>query len=153
MRAIWALLLALALPCAPLSAQQVSGCGGHEARAQNLMEPWDENSRSFSGGRTRLAVLDTIEPALGAFYVMILSPPFDPLGARQCRVVGLSQAMGFARIRFDALASAYDPLSGLSFDLPVEVYDAAQDAPVPKRLRLSVNQASGEITAQIEAAQ
>ncbi|PYC49014.1 hypothetical protein DI396_02820 [Litorivita pollutaquae] len=143
---------AVVLPTA-LTAQQVSDCEGGIARADNLMEPWEETSRTFSGGRTRIAVLDRIEPALGAFHLMILSPPFDALGARQCRVVSYRATMGFARLRFEDLQSTYDPLKGLGLRLPVESFDGQGDAPVAGQLQVIVNQATGEISATLEAAQ
>ena len=104
-------LLALALPVA---AQTVEECDWRAA-AQALIEPWEENTRTFANGDVRLALTDVIEPAAGAFHLVILSPPFDELGGRQCRVVSAVGSTGFAGLTLVGMTSAYDPSIGLTF--------------------------------------
>ena len=128
-------------------AQEVSDCDAR-ARADNVMEPWEENTRVFAGGRTRIAALDTIEPAAGAFHLMIVSPPFDTLGARQCKVVSLGGGVGFAGMRIDRMTSSYDPAKGLSLSVPVRVLDAS-GAPQEALLNVILNQGTGDISADI----
>lgn len=140
----------IALTCllaSPGAAQQVSPCDW-QASAQALAEPWEENSATFSNGKVRLAALDTIEPAVGFAWLLVLSPPFSNLGDRQCRVVGVSDQMGFAGIYMDTLTSAYDPLTGLSFSVEVRQFDAATGEFARARLALTLNQSTGEITAR-----
>lgn len=143
--------LAACLMAGPLWAQTVSDCDWR-ASAHALVEPWEQNSRTFSNGKTRLAVTDTIDPAAGAFHLVILSPPHDELGSRQCKVVSLDGSIGFAAINFSALSADYDPSQGLLFDVPVEVFDGASGAFYPNWLSLTVNQATGRIDAWLGGA-
>lgn len=145
--------IALAALClaTPLAAQTVSDCDWR-ASSQALVEPWDDNSRTFANGKTRLAVTDTIEPGAGAFHLVILSPPYDELGGRQCKVVSLDGSIGFAGLNFGALSAGYDPARGLLFDVPVQVYDAPSGDFLPNWLGLTVNQATGQIDAWLGGA-
>ena len=141
------LLLSLVL-AAPAAAQVVQPCDW-QASAANLMEPWELNTRTFSNGRTRIAALDTVEPALGWAWLMVLSPPYDEIGARQCRVIGLAPSMGFAGLDFEAMASDYDPATGLRLTLPVQV--SPDGAGFETRvLSFIINQSTGEIGAGFE---
>ncbi len=135
--------LILSLAAAPALAQDVQPCDW-QTGARNIPEPWQAHTRTFSNGQTRLAVLDTVEPAAGAMWLMILSPPRDVLGSRQCRVVGID-GMGFPLIDFAALDAAYDPARGLIFSVPVTRYDPASARFDPYSLRLVLNQATGAI--------
>ena len=60
-RLVFVLLLVLA-SAAHASAQSVEDCDWR-ASAQALIEPWEDNTRTFANGDVRLAVTDTIEPA------------------------------------------------------------------------------------------
>lgn len=145
--AAWVGSLALALGCnTPAMAQEVSRCDWR-ASADAIPEPWEAHTRTFSNGKTRLALLDVIEPAAGAYHLLILSPPEDELGARQCRVVGLDGGTGFAAVGFDVLEASYDPAIGLIFDVPVSVFDPATGGFVDRGLRVTLNQATGDISA------
>lgn len=130
----------------PTIAQQVGECDWR-ASAQAIAEPWEKTTRTFANGRTRLAVLDLIEPAAGAFYLLVLSPPEDELGGRQCRVIGMGNGVGFAGLNFEALEAGYDPSVGLMFSLPVSIYGDGDFR--PRQLNLSLNQATGHIGAEL----
>ena len=99
------------------SAQEAVFCDW-QASAQAIVEPWSEHTRTFANGDVRLALLDTIEPAAGAFHILVLSPPYDELGSRQCRTIGMSSGMGFGGVDFATLDADYDPSVGLIFGLP-----------------------------------
>ena len=131
----------------PLAAQDVTvqPCDW-QASAASLVEPWEDNTRTFSNGQTRLALLDTIEPAAGAFYLLILSPPYAELGERQCRVVGLNGA-GFSGLSFEQMQAGYDPAQGLEFLLPAQIFDGESFA--DHMLRVTLNQNTGQITTQL----
>ncbi|MDX1782083.1 MAG: hypothetical protein R3256_12280 [Thalassovita sp.] len=131
------------------SAQSLLPCDW-QASAANIMEPWREHSRTYANGDVRVAILDTVEPAAGSLYVLLLSPPRGDLGERQCRVIGVDEGIGFSRLRFDTLVSRYYPDIGLMFQMPVEIYSDDQDAFLPVTLTFSVNQATGEIGVEIE---
>lgn len=144
-------MIALLCLATPAFAQTVSDCDWR-ASAQALIEPWDANSRTFANGQTRLAVTDTIEPGAGSLHLVILSPPYDELGGRQCKVVSLDNAIGFAALNFSALSAGYDPAQGLLFDVPVQVYDAPSGDILPNWLSLTVNQATGQVDAWLGGA-
>lgn len=139
------LITVLSLIASPAFANgvQIMDCDW-QSSARNIVEPWEDNSRSFSNGKTRVAALDTIEPAAGWAYVLVLSPPYSELGDRQCRVIGINGS-GFAGMDFNQLRSAYDPAAGLSFTVPVDVYDFNRGVGVPRQLWFQLNQATGQI--------
>ncbi|HFQ15311.1 MAG TPA: hypothetical protein ENK41_03055 [Rhodobacteraceae bacterium] len=145
MRFAW-VLVAMLLSAWPAGAQEVGACDWR-ASAWNLAEPWEENSRTFSNGAVRLAVLDTIEPGAVPFNLLVLSPPYDELGVRQCRIISFSDGIGFAGITFSRLSASYDPAIGLSFEVPVMIYLAEEEFANSALLRFSLNQATGEIGA------
>ncbi len=135
----------IAAQALPTSAQQVSECDWRAA-AVNIAEPWEANTRTFANGKVRLALIDTVEPAAGAYYLLILSPPFDELGFPQCRLIGFSDGIGYAGMRFERLGASYDPARGLIFDLPAMIYlPEAGGFSNPTRLTITLNQASGGI--------
>jgi hypothetical protein len=141
----WLTLMALADPA---SAQQAQYCDWI-ARADGIVEPWEEHIRSFANGEVRLALLDVIEPAAGALHLLILSPPHNEMGERQCVTLGLSESIGFSAVYFAALDAAYDPTVGLVFDVPVEVSDG-MGATQAYDLRFTLNQSSGAIAAELQ---
>ncbi len=119
-----------------------------QASAAAIAEPWEENSRTFSNGKTRLALMDTIEPAAAWAWMLVLSPPYSELGDRQCKVVGLN-GMGFSGMEFSALTAEYDPATGLTFTVPVQAYDAATADFGGFTLRFTLNQSTGAIDGQL----
>lgn len=139
-----ALALCLALLGAPLHAQSVTPCDW-QASAQALVEPWEENTKQFGNGAVRLAALDTIEPAVASAYLLVLSPPLNEIGERQCRVVGFDDQMGFAALYFDKLTTDYDPATGLIFELPVQIVTADLSFSNGALLSVTLNQSSGDI--------
>ena len=144
-------LAILALVLAPLAAraQVVAECDDR-ALAGNIVEPWEENSRSFANGDVRLAVLDTIEPGAAAFNILVLSPPFGMMGERQCRIVSLENGFGFFAATLNGMRAAYDPSRGLTFAIDVELFNPQTGLGTPAVLRLTLNQATGEIGAVVE---
>ena len=122
------------------------------ASAASVVEPWDENARTFANGAVRLALLDTIEPAAAAFHVLVLSPPFDEVGGRQCRIISADAAgSGFEAIDFAALEADYEPSTGLLFMMPARLYDPEDGPARMGRLSFALNQATGEIVTLFEA--
>lgn len=143
------LIAALGLVASPVCANevQIMDCDW-QSSARNLVEPWEENTRSFSNGKTRLAALDTVEPAAGWAYMLVLSPPYTQVGDRQCKVIGINGS-GFAGMDFSQLRSSYDPASGLNFTVPVDVYDYNAGMGVPRQLWFQLNQATGQIRSSL----
>ncbi len=145
----WLLTGALVCLAGAASAQEVSECDWR-ASARNLVEPWEQNSRAFANGNVRIALLDTVEPGAVPYQILVLSPPFDELGARQCRVISFQGGSGFAGVSFSALEASYDPAAGLRFSLPVVVYLEEADFANPSTLHFTVNQATGAVVAGME---
>ena len=123
---------------------QVSNCDGRSS-AWNLAEPWEAHTRTFSNGKTRVAMIDTVEPAGGWAYLLILSPPYDELGIRQCVMIG-NGGIGFSRMDFAALTADYDPAQGLIFTLPVGSYITGEGSDPVYDLQVVPNQATGDVT-------
>jgi hypothetical protein len=144
------LSLCIAACAAPAMAQEVMPCDW-QSSARNVVEPWEDNSRTFANGDVRLINFDTIEPAVGFAYLMILSPPYDELGDRQCAVIGAESGVGFAGLDFDSLEAGYDPAVGLVFDLVVRGYDPETAKTPRKFLNVTLNQATGAIGAVVTA--
>jgi hypothetical protein len=141
------LVLALCL-ASPVAAQTVSDCETWQTSARNLAEPWDTYSRTFANGDVRVALLDTIEPAAGAFYLIVLTPPYDELGSRKCALVSEGDGIGFAGMRFTAMRASYDAATGLTLTTPVQRFDPVSGGYVLQRLDVTINQATGLITAR-----
>jgi hypothetical protein len=148
---IAALAVSLPMLALPTLAQTIEACDWR-ASIQSLVEPWDapENTRTFANGDVRLAVTDVIEPAAGAFHLVILSPPFDELGGRQCQIVSANGSVGFTGLTLDGMTSAYDPATGLTFTIEAGAYDPNTGGTLPRTLTVTLNQATGAITANVQ---
>jgi len=117
-----------------------------QARADAIVEPWEENTAIFANGAVRVALLDVIEPAAAAAYLLILHPPVDELGGRTCTVVGLDDGLGYAAIYFDDLTADYDPSRGLVFKVPATIHLPEQSFQNTALVSITVNQSSGDVT-------
>lgn len=133
----------------PLAAQTAFPCDW-QARADAIVEPWEENIATFANGAVRVALLDTIEPAAAAFYLLVLHPPYDEVGGRTCTVVGLDDGLGYAGMFFEELEAEYDPARGLTISVPAIIYLPEQSFQNSALLHITVNQASGEVTVDQE---
>lgn len=142
-------LLALALPAAG-AAQDLSACDGR-ASARNLPEPWDAPAvtRTFANGQVRLAILDTVEPAAAALHLLILSPPYDELNGRQCRILSAAGGMGFGGMTLEGMQAGYDPARGLIFSIPVAIFQPASGGFADATLGVLLNRATGGIVASV----
>ncbi|MDO5630578.1 MAG: hypothetical protein Q4G22_01945 [Paracoccus sp. (in: a-proteobacteria)] len=144
----------LTLTAAPAAAQAVNPCGDW-TRADSIAEPWEQMSASYANGEVRLAQIDSIEPAAASVHLLILSPPYDEAQARQCRVVSLHEAVrggwpsGFYALDFPARTATYDPAKGLVVTMPAETFVPETGGGAPATLTVTINQASGQITARL----
>ncbi|MEO8529729.1 MAG: hypothetical protein ABI459_00760 [Deltaproteobacteria bacterium] len=144
------LALILSILASPALAQSVEDCDWR-AEAANVAEPWEQNSRTFANGDVRLAVIDVGEPAAGGYYLLVLSPPFGETGERQCRIVNSADSIGFAGLQISQIKADYDPKAGLIIRLPIASYEPDIGSVYDGRiLRLTLNQATGDITTVIE---
>ena len=146
-KTLTALMVALVALGGPGQAQEVGPCDWRSG-ADGLIEPWEEYTRTFSNGKVRIALLDRIEPGAAPLHFLILSPPYDELGARQCRVLSLQGSRGFADVDFASLEAGYDPSIGLTFKISVRVIGPieAED----RMLRFTLNQATGAISPSLQ---
>lgn len=143
-------LSALALS-APAHAQTIGDCDWR-ASAWALVEPWEENTRTFANGTVRVAVTDVLEPAAAAYHLVILSPPYEEyIGGRQCRTVSADGSLGFSGLTLSGIGSSYDPATGLTLTMDTQAYDPdTASSAEPRTLTVTINQATGEITANLQ---
>ena len=141
--------LALGL-CAGTATAQVAAPCDWQAQVDAIVEPWEENSRTFSNGDVRVALLDVIEPAAAAYYLLVLHPPYDELGTRVCTVVGLDDGLGYAGMFFEDLEASYDPAKGLTLTVPAIIYLPEQSFQNSALVSVTINQSTGEATASQE---
>ncbi len=134
-------------------AQSVGECDWR-ASAYNLVEPWEQNTRTYANGAVRIAVLDTLEPAAGAFSLLVISPPYGELGEPQCQIISISDSIGFYGLTFSGIQAQYDPAVGLGFAIPGAEYLPEDETTGyrPIYLLFTLNQQTGEIQATIERA-
>jgi len=143
--------LAFALLATPAAAQTVIGCFGFLASARNQVEPWEAHTRTFANGEIRVALLDTVEPAAGAYYLMVLAPPRDELGSRNCAVIAEGDgSVGFAGLDFAQLGASYDPARGLILRVPVQRFAPDTGGFDPAVLAVTINQAAGTLIPAFE---
>ncbi len=140
--ALWLVFNATNASAAPI----VQPCDGM-ARADAIVEPWTENTKTYSREAVRLAMLNLVAPAVGPFHILILSPPLNEQGQRQCRTVGLTKQVGFAEIDFQDITVDYNAANGLTFKTRVKFFNGTEF--LPARLRFTLNQQSGAIKATL----
>ena len=144
---IRACLAALSVAAAaPVAAQTAIDCTGWQASAQNIPEPWQANTRTFANGDVRVTLLDTIEPAAGAYYLMVLAPPYDELGSRYCAIIAEGDGgVGFAGMQFDQTSASYDPATGLTVWVPTRLFAPETGGFDDALLGVIIDQAAGTI--------
>jgi len=134
-----------ALCAAPAAAQVAVPCDW-VARADSIVEPWEENSRTFANGEVRVALLDIIEPAAASYFLLLLHPPYGEMGERVCTVVGLDEGLGYAGMFFEDIDADYDPATGLTIKVPAVIYLPEQSFQNSALLSVTINQATGEVS-------
>lgn len=143
------LALAALATILPLSAtaQHVTHCEW-QADARSIVEPWENHIQSYANGEVRVALMDLLDPAAGSLHILVLTPPYTAgIGERHCHIVGWSEGVGFVTIDFAGVAPTYDPATGLGLAFPVRFYDPELDFSNIGLLSLTINQATGNVTA------
>lgn len=120
------------------------------ASAENLVEPWTQNTATYGNGAIRVALLDTAEPAAAAVHLMVLSPPMNELGLRGCKLVSLTQGSGFYDIDFAGRSADYDAGTGLTLRLPAQRFVPDTGLGAPAVLTVTINQRTGEIAGNLK---
>lgn len=144
---LWAALILMLAPL-PGMAAHVGLCD-EAVNARYLVEPWGGNAATYAEGAIRVALFDTVEPAGGAMHLMVVSPPRDETGMLQCRRVSLEESSGFYALDFAGRSAAYDPAAGLKLTFSAQRYDPETGAGQPATLRLTLDQRSGAIKAEL----
>ncbi len=146
----WTILAMAMLATLPAQAQVVGDCTDGRSGAQAVAEPWEENTRLFANGAVRLAITDITEPAAGSFFLMILSPPHDELGLRQCALIGAQDGLGFAGLTLDGITADYDPALGLRFGIAARHYLPDTGDFGDATLTVTLNQSTGDVAARLD---
>lgn len=131
---------------AALAEPTLSACEG-PARVDAIIEPWEQNTRTFANGAIRIIGLDTAEPACCSYHMAIIAPaPQEENWPRQCLVLNDGgEWTGFQYLDVATVESSYDPGKGLLLSVPVERYiDGVQSTKLTVDIR--INQATGDVT-------
>jgi len=131
-------------------AQQVRPCFEgqnipYQASAAAIAEPWEANTRSFADGDIRIAVMDTYEPALGAYYLMVMFWGSDA-GFRTCNLVSNAE-LGFVSMTLEGMTSDYDAARGLVLSVPTSFHNPATGSNENGTLEVVINRQTAEVSA------
>ena len=144
--------MTLLVLAAPASALSIRDCADDAATASawNLAEPWEKNTKLFSNGAVRVALIDTGgEPVCCSWHLLILSPNKDEQAEyRSCHLVNDHEGLGFVAIDFAKLSASYDPKKGLLISFPYALYN---DEGGPQKQgvgKVRINSADGNVTAE-----
>jgi hypothetical protein len=144
------LTAAVAALAGPAGAQVIAPClDDWRANVAALAEPWGDMTATAAGGEVRLAIVDTIEPAAAAFHLILLSPPYDETGGRQCLIVSAGDGAGFAGLSLEGADSAGDLASGLTLSLPASQLDEGTGEMLPARLTVTLDAGTGAVGAAL----
>lgn len=135
-----------------IAAAQVTGdCGGWKTDARNIAEPWEENTATFANGRIRVAVIDATEPGAMPLFLMVLTPPYDELGARTCVLIASeAEGIGFPALSLAGMEQGYDPATGLTLSIPSARWSGDMTETRPARLVVTIDQSTGQVAARLE---
>jgi hypothetical protein len=137
-------MISAMLLASPVAAQTAFPCDW-QARADSIVEPWEDNIATFANGAVRVALLDVIEPAAASYYLLVLHPPVDEMAGRVCTTVGLDDELGYAGMFFNELEASYDPAAGLTLQIPAIIYLPEQSFQNSALLQISINQSTGKV--------
>ena len=128
------------LACGPAIGEPALSDCDWRASAEYITEPWGENSLTFGNGATRIALIDTVEPAAGSVGLLILSPPLGETYERQCKLLD-----GFSALSLEGLETSYDPAFGLQLELTAQVFLEGESEFASAKVDILINQSTGDI--------
>lgn len=138
-------LFCLACQAVSADAQVVSICDA-ALQMDKIAAPEDLNIRHYANGNVLVAVVDDGRAdAAQALSVLVVSPPLDAHGQRQCRLISATQGAGYAALILDKAAAAYDPSIGLTISLPGVFMPSPNSLGDKIDLAVTINQATGMI--------
>jgi hypothetical protein len=134
------------LAAPPAHAAQIEGCDD-VGRAAFIVEPWEQNSKTFYKGQIRVAYIDTGgEPVCCSGYLLLLVPDRESETAdRACYVIGKKTGVGFASISFSAVRASYDPREGLLIVFPFTTMKEDGQTAERGTARVRINVATGKV--------
>jgi hypothetical protein len=111
------------------------------AGAQNIVEPWEKNIRTFYNGQVRVAHLDTGgEPACCSAQLLVIFPDHSDMNTQgTCKLVRLDKDRGFSSIDFAGLKTGYDTKKGLLIVIPYSGWDGEKTTPGTAKVRLDLD--------------
>lgn len=123
------------------------------ASANNIWEPWEENTQTYANGVIRIAKIGTDDPACCTAHLLILSPDnSDPANwFRSCNILSGPSGLGFNDVILENITASYDPAKGLLLSVPVEFYDPENEYTNPdlfKTIDVRINQATGLVVVE-----
>ena len=143
----------LALSASPLAAQQVHNCFDaatptYPLAAEAIAEPWEENTRRFANGQLRISIMDTYEPALGAFGLLIFFEPLSESPEPRACVLVSNGSIGFVDMTLVGLEAEEIPDIGMVFSLPTVFYNPATDETESGTLEVMVDRVNMDVKAE-----
>lgn len=118
------------------------------ASVRNVVEPWEEATRTFANGRIRIVHVDTGgEPVCCSSHLVVLAPsPPDEPASGQCFTLSDGETgIGFQGLDLKAVSATYDPARGLLLRVPVTRYvDGLRSTSA--QIAVRINQATGAVT-------
>lgn len=139
-------LLCLACHADAADAQVVSVCD-IASEMDRIAVPEDLNIRHYANGQITIAVVDDGRAdAAQALSVLVVSPPLNQEGQRQCRLISATPLAGYAALILDKAGAVYDPAIGLTVSFPGMVMPTVESLGDKIDLAVTINQATGMVT-------
>ena len=145
------LIFVVAVLASAASAQQVQPCFDgaripYRSSAEAIAEPWEANTRSFADGQVRIAVMDTGEPAYGAYYLMVMYWAGGEGDLRTCELVSQGE-LGFVGMALNGMEASYKAGLGLVLKVPTTFYNPVQDEFEEGFVEVIVDRTANQVTA------
>ena len=145
-----AALICTLLPTGAWAEARIAECEGWPLNVRNIVEPFDQSTRTFANGNIRILHIDTGgEPVCCSSHLVILAP--NPAEEEQFRICKLltdgDVGNGFLDVNIKGIKSSYSPSKGLLLSVPVLRYNFEDGVNNHKAtIDVRINQATGAIT-------
>lgn len=142
-------LIAALLPAQAIADVQANPCDWLRDM-RNIVEPWEENTRTFYNGQVRVVNADSGEPACCSANLLLLVPdPEDEMEGDKCVAIGMGPGMGVTRLDYHKLTADYDPATGLTLRFPYAILNLETSRMGPtKNATVRINLKTGEVSAR-----
>jgi len=119
----------------------------YEASVLAIAEPWEDNTRTFADGDIRIAVIDTYEPAYGAYYLMVMYWAGNNSELRSCDLVSQGE-LGFVGMTLEGMEASFKPGLGLVLQVPTTFYNPVEDEFEDGFIEVVVDRAANRVMAR-----